>query len=370
MANENEKKYASLESLRSFKENADKLYATQTEVDELSADVTNKANVQHIHSISDVTNLQTALDEINDDISQKSQVQMITPDALEILSTLKIHKLTQEEYNQAFTNGTLEDNALYLTPEEEIDMSGYATTEQLNTKADAEHTHNDTYYTETEIDTLLEGKANTSHNHNEEYDAKGAAAEAEQNAKSYADGLVCNYASKEHSHTVSNITDFNDSVNTLIEEKGYTDAIATAKQESITAAADDATIKADTALVSAKSYADSATTALKNDLLNGAGAAYDTLKELGDLINENVDAIEALETVASGKADVNHTHNDIYYTETEINNKVSAINTSITTSLSEAKSYSDANLGIAKTYADNAVSQKTQVQFITWEVDD
>ena len=48
--------------------------------------------------------------------------------------------------------------------------------------------------------------------------------------------------------------------------------------------------------------------AVKNDLLNGAGAAYDTLKELGDLIDDNVDAIEALETVAAGKADAVHTH--------------------------------------------------------------
>lgn len=42
---------------------------------------------------------------------------------------------------------------------------------------------------------------------------------------------------------------------------------------------------------------------LKDDLLNGAGEAYDTLKELGDLINENVDAIDALETIAVNKAD-------------------------------------------------------------------
>lgn len=41
---------------------------------------------------------------------------------------------------------------------------------------------------------------------------------------------------------------------------------------------------------------------VKNDLLNGAGDAYDTLKELGDLINENVDAINALETIAASKA--------------------------------------------------------------------
>lgn len=37
----------------------------------------------------------------------------------------------------------------------------------------------------------------------------------------------------------------------------------------------------------------------KDDLLNGAGEAYDTLKELGDLIDSNKTTIEALETVAS-----------------------------------------------------------------------
>lgn len=52
-----------------------------------------------------------------------------------------------------------------------------------------------------------------------------------------------------------------------------------------------------------------AATKVKNDLLNGAGGAYDTLKELGDLIDVNVDAIDALEAVAANKADKNHTHN-------------------------------------------------------------
>lgn len=59
------------------------------------------------------------------------------------------------------------------------------------------------------------------------------------------------------------------------------------------------------ALADAKAYADG----VKNDLLNGAGTAYDTLKELGDLIDDNQDAIAALETVAAGKADKDHTHN-------------------------------------------------------------
>ena len=65
---------------------------------------------------------------------------------------------------------------------------------------------------------------------------------------------------------------------------------------------------ASTKLDEAKAYADSAASTVKNDLLNGAGTAYDTLKELGDLIDENVDALAALEQVAMGKADANHEH--------------------------------------------------------------
>ncbi len=212
-----------------------------------------------------------------DALTQKTQVQIITPDTFKALSALKIYKLTQAEYNQKVENNALEDNAIYLTPEEEIDLSNYVTISQLDDKANATHDHDDAY------------------------DAKNSA---------------------------------------------------------------------NNALIQAKSYANTVANAIKNDLLNGAGAAYDTLKELGDLIDENVNAIEALETVASNKADTNHIHNDIYYTETEIDEKVSTINASIVASLNEAKSYSDTNLNTAKSYTNNAVAQKSQVQIITWEADD
>lgn len=84
---------------------------------------------------------------------------------------------------------------------------------------------------------------------------------------------------------------------------------------------------ADSALDSAKTYADSASfaaaNAVKNDLLNGAGTAYDTLKELGDLIDDNTDAIDALKTIASNKADAEHNHNikDVSGLQDFINNK-------------------------------------------------
>lgn len=50
----------------------------------------------------------------------------------ENLSTLKIHKLTQEQYERELAAGRLDETALYLTPDEEIDLSGYVTEEHLN----------------------------------------------------------------------------------------------------------------------------------------------------------------------------------------------------------------------------------------------
>ena len=60
----------------------------------------------------------------------------------ENLSTLKIHKLTKEQYNRELAAGRIDESALYLTPNEDVDLSGYATNEQLDTKADKVHTHN------------------------------------------------------------------------------------------------------------------------------------------------------------------------------------------------------------------------------------
>lgn len=134
----------------------------------------------------------------------------------ENLSTLKIYQLTQEQFDEKVASNNIDPNALYMTPDEEVDLSEYAKTEHINS----------------------------------------------------------NYETKS-----------------------------------------DASSK----LAEAKSYADSAASTVKNDLLNGAGAAYDTLKELGDLINENNNALDALETVASGKADKEHTH-DEYALKTDVEN--------------------------------------------------
>lgn len=95
----------------------------------------------------------------------------------------------------------------------------------------------------------------------------------------------------------------------------------------------DAKGSAGAALESAKAYTDD----VKNDLLNGAGTAYDTLKELGDLIDENTDAIDALTEIASGKADASHTHTiaDVTDLQNALDGKADASHTHTVSQISD-----------------------------------
>jgi hypothetical protein len=43
----------------------------------------------------------------------------------ENISTLKIHKLTQAQYERELAAGRIDENAIYLTPDEELDLSTY-----------------------------------------------------------------------------------------------------------------------------------------------------------------------------------------------------------------------------------------------------
>ena len=117
----------------------------------------------------------------------------------ENLSTLKIHKLTQEQYDNALAAGNIDPNALYLTPDEMSSASDYITIDQLDGfldgKADSSHNHDDEYYTEEEIDGFLDGKADSSHTHNE-YETKDDASAKLDEAKSYTDDMISGFVDK------------------------------------------------------------------------------------------------------------------------------------------------------------------------------
>lgn len=144
------------------------------------------------------------------------------------------------------------------------------------------------------------------------------------------DVVVLHEAQKSaNSYTDTKVGELNESFGNVIYQMYGSDLT----EESAPTIREIASDEANIALDFAKSYADSsATTAannVKNDLLNGAGEAYDTLKELGDLIEENTDALEALESIASGKADASHTHDfsDINNLQTTLDGKADSSHT-------------------------------------------
>ena len=128
------------------------------------------------------------------------------------------------------------------------------------------------------------------------YETKTAAAAKLLEAKGYTDEKLAGLTSgnTEVAKATEATKSTQDASGNVITDTYETKADATAKLEEVKGYADTA--------------ASNAATAVKNDLLNGAGEAYDTLKELGDLIDDNKDALGALEQVATGKADKDHQH--------------------------------------------------------------
>lgn len=224
---------------------------------------------------------------------------------------------------------------------------------EIAKKADINHDHNDKYYTETEVDTLIDGVHASIDSitngstpvkeaeHAESADTAGSAntantansatkATQDGNGKviantyeTKADASAKLTESKEYTDTMVNgvMTGFSGVIDAM-----YGDDWSFESEEDIPTIRTIANDEATTALDSAKTYADSAASTVKNDLLNGAGAAYDTLKELGDLIDDNKDAIDALNDVAAGKANAVHSHaiSDVSGLQTALDGKAAA----------------------------------------------
>lgn len=221
---------------------------------------------------------------------------------------------------------------------------------EIAKKSNSGHTHDDRYYTETEIDTKLDAV-------NSELDGSIKALSVSGGTITYTkndgstgtittqdnntDTKVTNTLNTSSKAYITGTTSSTTSTGTQVFDTGvylsttpgelvaakFTGALngnantatSATSASSATKATQDASgnvitstyetkSAATSKLSEAKTYADNAAATIKNDLLNGAGEAYDTLKELGELIDANTDAIDALESVASGKANATHSH--------------------------------------------------------------
>lgn len=124
-------------------------------------------------------------------------------------------------------------------------------------------------------------------------------------------GVLTNLTTTEKSSLVGAVNELKTSIDTVSGQYTTLSGKVTANEQAIAAIQeqlvggvahiDDTQVSASTTYSSQKiaSEITAAKNAVKNDILGGAGEAYDTLKELADLIGENKDAIDALEQIAN-----------------------------------------------------------------------
>lgn len=99
-------------------------YYTKTETDEqierINTSISDAVNESKSYSDAKLNESKVYTDE---QVATKSQVQIIstnqTENITENLATLKIHKLSKTEYEEELANGNIDENALYLTPDED-----------------------------------------------------------------------------------------------------------------------------------------------------------------------------------------------------------------------------------------------------------
>ena len=130
-------------------------YATVTALNALETEIDSKANVNHAHSeYAEASHSHANYAEVN-------------------------HAHDEDYAAIAHTH----DNYATVSALNEVSIA-------VSDKADVSHSHNNVYYTETEIDTKLAEKSDSTHTHTGVYDVSGSAANALTSAKSYTDSEI------------------------------------------------------------------------------------------------------------------------------------------------------------------------------------
>ena len=336
--------------------------------DEIDEVIDSKADASHTHSISNVTNLQSSLDAkvpTSRTVNGKALSANISLTASDVGAAPSSHNHSDLYYTETEVDTKLASKADKThNHDADYDAKGSASAvqENLNAVSDTIDAHIDN--ADIHVTTTNKSNWNTAYTHSQATHARTDAtkvSDSSTNGNILINGTETNVYTHPNSGVTagtyksvtvnaqghitggSNPTTLSGYGITDAESKGaasaalasakeYTDTVASGKSDSGHNHDSDYDTKgaASSALASAKEYADSAATTaaskVKNDLLNGAGAAYDTLKELGDLIDDNTDAISALETVAAGKADKTHSHaiSDVSGLQTALDGKAAS----------------------------------------------
>lgn len=156
-------------------------YATKTEVNTLSSTVAGKANASHTHTLDNVTDTTSY---VKMTPAERTKLQGIATGA----------------------NATTVDSALSSTSTNPVQNK--AVQAALAGKAASSHTHDDIYYTETEVDTKLSAKSDTTHTHTAS-DVGAAAASHTHDDRYFTEtevtNLLANKAASSHTHTAEAI---------------------------------------------------------------------------------------------------------------------------------------------------------------------
>jgi hypothetical protein len=260
--------------------------------------------------------------------------------------------------------GHIHDDRYYTETEMDTTLSGksdtghthddryYTETEMdtaLSGKSDTGHTHDDRYYTETEIDTALSGKSDTSHDHDSEYVSLTANQSVGGNKTFTGTIVIQNDLTVSGTTTYINTQELNvgDNIvrlNANLSGTGPTENAGIQIERGTSTDAnliwDEAADKWVAGLVGSEvgisleghTHDDRYYTESEVDaLISGTSAVghnhdnrYYTESELdaGQLDNRYYTETE-MDTTLSGKSDTGHTHDDRYYTETEMDTALS-----------------------------------------------
>lgn len=140
-------------------------YATVTALDTLGEEVDGKASASHTHTGY------ASSDHVHDGYALTSHSH-------------SEYSMTSHDHDEDYASIS-HTHSDYATQTALSELSA-----TVSNKANASHSHDDMYYTETEVDTKLATKADSTHTHTGVYDASGAAASALTSANAYTDSKI------------------------------------------------------------------------------------------------------------------------------------------------------------------------------------